>query len=503
MKKIDEGFRKGRAAAMMPKIINIINKRIKNDYAFSPMGGNWKDSRGKWSAYEAYSSSGEVLRFKFALGKSDVIKEVEYLESYLDNKSKYVIDLDGFNIVEVLDYITDVLTGEFFKYAGTKLAASVEGSKDVLEEAVKVQDSIKKWILDSDMQNTIGNYSDRDLEGQLPVYNQFASQNNYRPTNSMSSFKYHIRQTLKKLNISNNNIAAVSVAAGGSSSRIIDTTEQNTFQNDIIENEHLIKYQLMELAVDRIRDGDPNLNGVYIYGTGGIGKSFYAKQELLALSNVVYKSGAIAGYTGLLEILYENRHGMILVLDDIISPGLMKNGNVENIFKAVLDSDDPRHVSIIKATTGRAENYSGKDKIIFTEEDFFDMDSLEDFASQAGVGLEEDKYDFDFTSKVLFITNIPHVPEAFADRVETVEMILTNEQIIDVIKSKLEFLATDVDVEDKYFFFNWLNENIRFAKKISFRSYDQGLRLYLAIKERSNWESMIKVMLKSGISSKY
>jgi len=502
MRILTEGFRAGKAAAMMPKIIKIINRRTKNDYAFSPMVGNWKDSRGKWSAYEAYSSSGEVLRFKFALGKSDVIKEVEYLESYLDNKSKYVIDLEGFNIVQVLDYITDVLTGEFAKYTGEKLAASVEDSKDVLKEALKVQDSIKKWILDGDLQNSIGNYSDRDLEDQLPVYNQFASHNNYRPTNSMSSFKYHIRQTLKKLNISNN-IAAVSVVAGGTSSRIIDTTEANIFQNDIIENEHLIKFQLMELAIDRIRDGDPNLTGVYIYGTGGVGKSFYAKKELLPLSNVVYKSGAISGYTGLLEVLYENRHGMIIVLDDIVSPGLMKNGNVENIFKAVLDSDEPRHVEIVKATSGTSESFYKKDKIIFIEADFFDMDTLEDFASSEGIGIEEDKYDFDFTSKVVFITNIPHVPEAFADRVETVEMILTNEQIIDVIKSKLEFLATDVSTEDKYFFFDWLNENIRFAKKVSFRSYDQGLRLYLAVKERPNWESMIRVMLKSGVAAKY
>jgi len=500
MRVINEAFRAGRALAMMPKIINIINKRTKNDYALSPMVGNWKDKRGKWSAYEAYSSNGEVLRFKFVLGKSDVIKEVEYLESYLSNISKYVIDLEGFNIVQVLDYVTDVLTGDFAKYSDNRLAASKK-SKNNLEEAVKVEDSVKKWMIDADLTNAISNSSEREMEDYLIQYNQYASVNHFKTTNSMNGFKYNCKRALKAMNV-NNSIAAVSVVAGGSSTRIIDAAQENVFQNEIIENEHLIKYQLMEVAVNRLRDGDPTLNAVYIYGTGGIGKSYYAKKQLLPLSNVVYKSGAISGYTGLLEILYENRHGMILVLDDIVSPALMKNGNVENIFKAVLDSDDPRHVSIVKATRGESINFKNG-KIVLSEEDFFDMDSLENFDSQNGVNVEEDKYDFDFTSKILFITNIPSVPEAFADRVETVEMILTNEQIADVIKDKLDFLAPDVDVEDKYFFFNWLKENIRYAKKVSFRSYDMGLRLYLAIKDRPNWENMLRVMLKSGVSARY
>lgn len=497
MRKINEGFRAGKAVLMVPKMVAIINRRTKNDYVFSPMAGNWKDKRGKWSAYEAYSSSGEVLRFKFALGKSDVIKEVEYLESYLANVSKYVIDLEGFNIVEVLDYIVDVLTGEFAKYSDNKLAASTEDNRAALKEAgAKIGDSIKKWIIDNDLVNVLVNASDRDLEAYLPQYNEYAAQNNFRPTNSFNGFRYNLRKALNLMNV-NSSIAAVSVAAGGTSSRIIDTTQSAMFQSDIIENEHLIKYQLMEVAINRIRDGDPALKGVYIYGTGGVGKSYYAKQQLLPLSNVVYKSGAIAGYTGLLEILYPNRHGMIIVLDDIVSPSLMKNGNVENIFKGALDSDDPRWIEVIKA-----EGYKNN-KTSLSEEEYFDMESLADFPTDDGVGVEEDKFGFSFTSKVIFITNIPHVPEAFADRVETVQMILTNDQIIDVIKSKLEFLAEDVDIEDKYFFFNWLNENKRFAKKISFRSYDQGLRLYLAIRERSGWENMLRVMLKSGVAQKY
>ncbi len=495
MRKLTEGFRSGKALSMMPKIINIINKRTSNDYMFSPMVGNWKDSRGKWSAYEAYATSGEVLRFKFALGKSDVIKEVEYLENYSDAKSKYIIDLEGFNIVQVLDYITDVLTGEFAKYSGNKLAASKKSKNNLEEAGTKVEDSVKKWMIDSDLVHVLSRSSERDLEDYLPQYNQYASLNSFRTTNSVNGFKYNCKRALKAMKV-NNDIAAVSVVAGETSTTIVDSTEQTLFDDEVIENEHLIKYQLMEIAINRIRDGDPNLAGVYIYGTGGVGKSFYATQELGPLPNTVYKSGAIQGYTGLLEILYPNRHGMIIVLDDIISPALIKNGNVENIFKGALGST--RHVDIIRPGSSATAESKTKNQPKLNEEDFFDVDSLTDFNDTA-----EDKYNFDFTSKIVFITNIPYVPEAFADRVETANMILTKEQIIDVIKSKLEFLVTDVDTEDKYFYFEWLRTNIRWAKKISFREYEKGLRMYLAMKDMSNWENMMRVRLKSGIAPKY
>ena len=493
--KINEGFRAGKAVAMMPKIINIINKRTKNDYMFSPMAGNWKDSRGTWSAYEAYSSSMEVLRFKFALGKSDVIKEVEYLENYSDTESKYIIDLEGMNIIQVIDYVVDVLTGDFFKYYDGKLADSKTRKDTPLSEAVKMTDSIGKWILDQNMSQALSRMSDdREFEEQLFVYNQYASANQFKSSTSINTFKYHIKFHLKKLGI-RNDVPAVTVVAGGSATMIIDTAAQDIFNNEVIENEHLIKYQLMEITIDRIRDGDPNLVGAYIYGTGGVGKSFYAEQELKPLTNCVYKSGAIQGYTGLLEILFPNRHGMIIVLDDIVSPGLMKNGNVENIFKGALGS--AQHVDVIRPGNSASESKIN-DKPSLNEEDFFDMDSLQDFNADS-----EDKYNFDFTSKLVFITNIPHVPEAFGDRVEPVNMILTKEQIIDVIKSKLEFLATDVETDDKYEFFEWLRTNIKFAKKISFREYDKGLRLYLAIKNNSNWENMMRVRLKAGIAPKY
>jgi hypothetical protein len=64
---------------------------------------------------------------------------------------------------------------------------------------------------------------------------------------------------------------------------------------------------------------------------------------------VVWKAGTIAGFTGLLQVLWENRKNKILVLDDCDNLLIKKDQSVLNIFKAAMNTEqEDRTISYVR-----------------------------------------------------------------------------------------------------------------------------------------------------------
>ena len=133
---------------------------------------------------------------------------------------------------------------------------------------------------------------------------------------------------------------------------IVEPREEDIFINDVMDNEVYYKAAMFESILKRMARGDPGIVSLFVYGGPGLGKSFTAKKILKAEgvwdTKVVYKSGSIAGFTGLLQLLWENRKDKIIVLDDNDSI-LVGNIAAANILKAALNTEpDDRVISYIK-----------------------------------------------------------------------------------------------------------------------------------------------------------
>lgn len=135
----------------------------------------------------------------------------------------------------------------------------------------------------------------------------------------------------------------------------IEPDEADLFAKDVMDNEIYYKAAMYESTLRRMAQGDPGITSLFVYGSPGLGKTYECKkimkEEGVWETNVVYKSGAIAGFTGLLQLLWDNRKGKIIILDDndnLLAPG-GKNQAAANVLKAVLNSDpDDRIVSYVK-----------------------------------------------------------------------------------------------------------------------------------------------------------
>ena len=243
--------------------------------------------------------------------------------------------------------------------------------------------------------------------------------------------------------------------------------------------------------------------------------------------------GAISGFTGLLQVLWNNRQKKVIIFDD--NDGLLDNANALNMLKVAMENSDPRIVSYMRFKRGApsarekgivvdvsrlheklvsiyanrellceesvtsseatwyakmagtaidkhpmreadVEDYDPED---FTEEDleYGDLDPSVDPAY--GMDEEEGVPDrFQFTSRIIFISNLMKVPQPMLDRCISIGLLLTKEQILDLIESKLEFImakeAPQVTLELKKEVLAFMRKYVhRIGKPLTFRLFMQ------------------------------
>jgi len=131
---------------------------------------------------------------------------------------------------------------------------------------------------------------------------------------------------------------------------VMSKEDQAAF-DDIMENEVLYTANMMENTIRRIAHKDPGIAAIFLCGGPGLGKTFTVKkilkEEGVWDSDVVYRSGSIAGFTGLLQLLWDYRKDRIVVLDD--NDSILAEPKATNILKAALNSDpDARLISYTK-----------------------------------------------------------------------------------------------------------------------------------------------------------
>lgn len=107
--------------------------------------------------------------------------------------------------------------------------------------------------------------------------------------------------------------------------------------------------------------------------------------------------------------------------------------------------------------------------------------------------------EFEFNSRIIFISNLNYIPEALADRCIAIEMNFTKEQILEYIKQKLSSIiksipnATMADAIDTW---NFISQYINVAKKISFRVFQYVLSF--KVSGNPEWKKFAYIFLKSG-----
>jgi hypothetical protein len=296
---------------------------------------------------------------------------------------------------------------------------------------------------------------------------------------------------------------------------VVDQQEYDDFEQNVLNSEILLKYEMMHEVYKRVVTWDPLYKNVFIYGVGGVGKSYGLKKVIEKYANPdeikIYK-GTVSGFTGMLQILWNNRTRKIIVLDD--NDTVLANDAAVNILKSAMDSDEPRVISYTRLKKKKKESdkgifidgsklhenlitievdgetftervnaqekafYKKLEKIVegkethesagktlyedyddgeeddYYDDDFEGGDLDPDVDPAYGLGPDSEVPDqFQFTSRVIFISNLLQVPQPILDRTISVGLFLSKEQILDLIESLLDNIlkeeAPEVTLETK------------------------------------------------------
>ena len=200
---------------------------------------------------------------------------------------------------------------------------------------------------------------------------------------------------------------------------------------------------------------------IVTHNTFSIKKVFQEEEATLQANDlkVEIKTGAIAGFTGLITLLFEHRDNYILVLDD--NDEILKNRNGVNVLKGAMNTniEDRRVQYTVPDRSGFAKDKDEEAVPAVIDDEVFDEDLEETIHVRERGGSyifekalrptrvaenyskdNETLKDFYFRSKIIFISNLLEIPSAIDDRCYSIDMVFTYEQIMEMVKNVMEFI---------------------------------------------------------------
>lgn len=299
-------------------------------------GTSFKGGHEHIQGFYAFSTGGQAIRVEIV---EDYVHSIGIWKTPGDLiRPDLRVEVTAHNEEEIVDIIAAAL-GQGFTESVEKL---FEGFQDDYAEFMK----------------SVGKSAQGKKVAQIyRAYVEWAASNGYR-TMSYARFGGFV----KDQQLSGGGDTRVISKANNREQIIVEPAQMSEFEKDIMENEVLYIANMLDNTLRRMSADDPGIVSMFLCGGAGLGKSFTVKKILKeegawrdppraedpsVHGKVVYKSGSIAGFTGLLQILWDYRKDYIVVLDD--NDSILAIPKAANILKACLNSNpEDRWVSYTK-----------------------------------------------------------------------------------------------------------------------------------------------------------
>lgn len=352
MKKLQEMG--DRFAQTAQSFIQMLSQALGAEISFSPVAIQIKDRTGIKDSYYGYTGT-QAIRVELN-SDGDIVGVSVWVKPGDLDKPGFRIDLSATDPQDQLDMIAEVMKG-----AGENYVAQVQEEQYILH-TIPFHESIKDDV--GEFLSSLGNEAyGKKMAHLYRSYLAWADINDKKKISSMA-FNTHAKAWL-----SSNGEGSAQVTRGGSSPSQQVTTPseedlfaQSVFADEAKHNMDIYNYELtrMSKAIKGEIQGaqlEDVPKGLFVYGNPGLGKTFtvkkvFKREGIWGSSNgtdspAVYKSGGIAGFTGLLQILWDYRKGYCVILDD--NDAILKVQTAANMLKGALQSDkEDRRISYTK-----------------------------------------------------------------------------------------------------------------------------------------------------------
>jgi len=429
---IKESFQAGSAVHLIDKISKVLSRRLGKLVTITTVNITYSNSLGKFQGFYGIAGS-TVFRLNFLLASSDEIFSVDLFDSDL-SYPKVTVELQGMNIIQVIESLTEELSGESIDESVAKI---VEYTKDDRKTML-----FNTWL--EEEKDSLELLQNKKLS---IVYVQFIKKDKYNKEINLPSFTSLAKQYLFGLGLTN---PSFRVRRRGSPDReIVDKAKQDQIQDIVDTMSWEKKFKFLEASVKAVVDN--KIQSLICYGSPGSGKTETIMNNLrdLGVKPKVF-SGGFKNADEVFSLLTKYNKGTILVFDDCDS--VMKNVELRNMFKAALQNSANREIT-------------WRDKVL------------------------------SFDSGVIFISNLTKFDPAIASRSMTIEINMSNEQMIDKIESVLKNFMPEVDMKIKHMALDFAKEISTGVKAVDFREVQ---KIIIAIElQPHDWKDFAMLMLSS------
>jgi len=416
---IKEAFQSGSSQKIVQKIVSVVNKKVSGQILLSDIGYGYQNQDGKFVGYYG-TINNDTFRINFKLGSSDSVYSLDWFFSQ-SGKPDVTVLLNEFSITQVVEALID----EF------------NSPSKVLQEAEKrayVSSDRKKMLFDAwikEEKNAIEMLQNRKLS---IVYTLFLKKDSYNSELNLASFTQLAKEFLFSKGLSNPAFRKRKV--GTTEKEIEDKVMEDRFI-EIVKSMHWTdKFEFIRGAITQMYH--ERVNSIYIYGNPETGKTYEVLTTLdkLNADYVVFKGPVIRKTDDLIKILYDNRKDRILVFDD--ADKVIQDTD-PNIWKTLLVNSKSRIIDYVNTSRTKSK------------------------------AMAKIPNKFEFTSGVIFISNIPKLNSAIASRSLVMDVKLSNAEALEKVESTLKKFLPEVSMTIK-------KQAIEYAKEISGGIKNMGYR---------------------------
>lgn len=448
MRKIDrsligEAFQAEYLDTAATKVASILSKRIGVDIRVDIVNSYFDVNNPGVAIFKASINEGDAfISFDF---ENRTLVSLSLYPDAVTEDAMATVDLNGYNIVKVIDDLTDILMtytskgvlpdDRTFYYEDEygRIAASVnEHPKTNLQERQRKKDVVfQRWV------DSVDGAEDKLQHERLSrLYKDEVKKwlDDNMLTMSLPSFINYAKEYLANKGLENDFTRKVTIVKGRNISYEKPQAKEEADWERIKASGYEGIYEQIDGAVNALIRGA--FNSVYVYGQPSSGKTTQVLETLKnnGVNYTMYKGG-LKGVDELVKILYENREDEILLFDDFDSA--FKNRDKREIILAAMEDREER---LITWYSPRMKQYKIPDR-------------------------------FTFTSGIIVITNQMKLDSAIADRSVAIPVFLDKEQILDKLNKNLGQFMPKVPIEIKEEVLAYFLDNIDNLKRISFRQF--------------------------------
>lgn len=459
-------------------VCSLVSKRIQKPISVSNYSFDYTNASGDFTGVLCPVGKDQAIRFNWKLnGNSANVESISFWLSLKKINPTHELNTEKIPLVKLIDIISEIfLTGKSGTYSILSETLKMKEDVNILSQtkgqvSVDISKTLSAWATDvfnssNNFTKALEEYRMKDLfTNYMNWYNELPEKDldRYKFVNQ-STFLNYLGKYMNQNGIENKFSRKVQVSRASAEMMKVEKSKEKDFKDMLYSLTAEDKFTMLEAMVRSVAKGIRP--GFMVIGREGTTKTTHVV-EALEKENVSYvpvSGGGAKNARALFEILAKhNKKGRIILFDD-----------ADTILS------DKSCINMLKTATDTTQAYGGKRIISYVD-------------NKHTVNATKNKAQIVFESGIIIISNLPKqkIDKALQSRLTPLEISFSKEEMLDLLKNKLESIYPDIPINYKLDVWNFINEELYNISDLDFRRFMSAVAWRVSYGNDPSWKRIV------------